>query len=261
MGKKDLWGLTKDSLHVKFYQWLWGIYAPSRYKTACPYYWAYGASILILPIILLAKIIALVGRPIVKYFENRSEIKMGDNLKFWVLRAKNATTDIELYKIFKSKCFQLYRWNPEFEEVNQKIIDGYKAHKEVLRKAKELRQAKIDAFKYGPIGIILTYVIGFIILALIGWGIYYVASLITWPEFKQFSLVSLFILTVVFIIFATIAGASKVYDNYVCNTWFGKLRPLKWFAWPFKILWVGVCMFADMVKSIYTKSCPRIDWK
>ena len=52
----------------------------------------------------------------------------------------------------------------------------------------------MDAFKYGTWGTILAYVIGLVIFLLVGWIIYEVVHLFTWPDFKGFShvIISLF---------------------------------------------------------------------
>jgi len=259
--KKDLWKMTKDSIHVKFFQWMWGIYAPDKYKTACPYYWQFAGSIVILPIIILAKLGAWLLKPLAKVFKVYYISKSADKISALVLRAENATTDAELYEIYKTKCFQYHRWENEFNDVYGKILNGYDAHKKVLDKAKNVRQAKMDAFKYGPWGTILTYIIGLVILLLVGWFIYEFLHLFTWPDFKGFSLTLLAIIGVCIVVTFMVGGLINLYDKYVCDSWVGSLRPLKWIAWPFKMIWIGILMTVDMIKSVYTKSCPTIDWK
>jgi len=259
--KKDLWEMTKDSLHVKIFQWMWGVYAPDKYKTACPYYWQFAGSILLLPFIILGKLGAWVLKPITKRIGTHYTNKSDNNIKAWVLRAENTTKDSELYKIYKSKCFQSNRYRDEWNDVYDKICNGYENHKNALEKAKEIRQAKMDAFKYGTWGTILAYVIGLVIFLLVGWIIYEVVHLFTWPDFKGFSLTLLTVIGVCVVLIFIFAGLSTIYDKYVCNSWVGTLRPLKWIAWPFKMAWIAILMFVDMIKAIYTKSCPTIDWK
>ena len=259
--KKELWDLTADSGHVKFYQWMWGVYAPDKYKTACPYYWKFAFSMPILPLIVLSKILGYFITPILDKLKVYFIVRSIENLDIWALRAENATTDEEFYKIYKSKCYSNNMWDKVFNGLRDEIANGYFNHLETLNKSKDIRQAKVDAFKYGAGGTILTYVIGFIIAVLLGWGLYEFVHLFTWSEFKGFSLALILFLVAVAIAIAIIIGLVTAYDNYACSTWVGKITPFKWIGQFFKAIGTGFRMFFDMVKSTYTKSCPTINWK
>lgn len=135
------------------------------------------------------------------------------------------------------------------------------AYDDILREKKLERQVKIDNFKYGKVGTTITYVITAAVVLLIGWGIYELLHLFTWSEFVQFS-IKLFIALIVM----GVAGViwfilTKISKSTRCNSWLHKLVIWKYIGMFFVAIWTGLLMFIDMIKNIYTKSCPRIDWE
>jgi hypothetical protein len=52
-----LYNLDSKGSHVKFFKWCWGIDPTIRYKTMCPYFWALLGTIIIFPVIVLAKLV------------------------------------------------------------------------------------------------------------------------------------------------------------------------------------------------------------
>lgn len=62
--------LKKNSLHYKFFKWLYKIEPDKEYKGLCPYFWMYVITILLLPIILLGRILLLNIGDMVKYIFN-----------------------------------------------------------------------------------------------------------------------------------------------------------------------------------------------
>jgi len=263
--KKELWDLTKDSLHVKFWNWLWNIDTVATYKTACPYYWQYAGAMLILPLILLVKFLIWCWKPIDAWIELRHEKMAKEYVAKLLQQIKEADTDEKRYKLFKSKCWSKYRWEIAIEDYDDvlmnEVSDGYRRFRDMLSKRKKITQQKIDRFRYGSGGTILSYILGLGILSLLGLGVYKILHSFTMAEFIGFLQFTGVMLSVIAIFWGIIAIAKSLIRNYWCDSWIYKIVFWKYIGMFFVMIWTGIRMFFAMIHSIYTKSCPTINWK
>jgi hypothetical protein len=258
--KKNLWDLEKDSLHVKFWNWLWKIDTVSTYKTACPYYWQYAGAMVILPLILLVKLIKAMWRPIEAWSDARYERMAKEYVARLLQDFNHADTDEKRYKLYKSKCYGKYR-NELGTAEKDSLYQGHQRFLRAIKKRKEVAQQKLDSFRYGAGGTILSYLIAIIVLMFIGWGIYEILHLFTMAEFGNFMLMLLGVFIFLGVGWGIIAGAQSLIKNFWCGSWIHKIVFWKYVGMFFVMIWTGIKMFFEMIHSIYTKSCPTINWK
>ena len=264
--KKELWDLTKDSWHVKFWLWLWGIDAPSHYKTACPYYWQYGGTILILPFVLLFKFGIWLWSPIDAFLDVRAERNAKEYVARLIKEMHEADTDEKRYKLYNSKCYRKYKSYAEFKEednylMKSLVYQGYERFLTVVAERKKFAQAKVDAFRYGAGGKIVSFLIGLVFISFIAWGGYELLHLFTWKEFIYGLKLTGGVMLVIGIVVGIIIGMSKLIKNYWCDSWIAKIVFWKYIGMFFKLIWTGVLMTVDMIKSTYNNNCPTINWK
>jgi len=263
--QKKLWKMKKESLWIDFFQWMWGIHAPSHYKTACPYYWQYAGSMVIFPFIILAKLLKFLIKPINGWMESYAEIQAKKYVAKLRLQFDNAEFDGDYYSIYKSKCYQKYKydlWDIDVHSENRdKVNAGYMKFVEYLKNKKAVKQLKIDNFKYGAGGTILSYVFGIGVLGLLGWGVYEILHLFTMGQFVDFLIGGGILVSIVLIIWGVVALFRSMVKRFWCDSWIYKITFWKYIGMFFVMIWTGIQMFFSMIKSIYTKSCPVIDWE
>jgi len=265
---KKLWNLTKDSLHVKFFKWMWGIYAPTYYKTACPYYWQYIGSIIILPFIILIKLVTPIAKLIETYIDAMDQRSAEKHIALILEKINNAKTDEEYYNLYLSKYYKKYRWVlANSYKITNKIFNSYRTYLVQLQNKKRKRslkiQTKIDKVIYGKVGIILACLIVLLFLYLSGSVLYIFLHLFTWDEFTHFMKY-----VVIFILIAILSvgigyGIGTVSINFLPNSWFHKAIIVIWkYIKMFStVIWRIIQMTVSMIKSLYNKSCPTIIWK
>lgn len=258
--KPNLWDLTKDSLHVKFFQWMWGIYAPTKYKTACPYYWQFAGSILILPLILITKLIGWLVKPVVDWFDEYTDRKAKEYVDALLIECENLTFDKDFYTMYKSKCYKKYRWSLTYEQT-QKIWMGYENYVQYLKDEKLKRQIKIDNIRYGAVGTIVSYAIGFTLLYLIGWGGYSFVHLFTWTEFVGFCKGLGIMIVIISVFIGIVKSIGWMIKKCWAGSWVSRIVFWKYIGMGFSAVWTGIKMTGSMIKSVYTNSCPTINWK
>ena len=257
---KDLYTFNKNSNHVKFFKWMWGVDPTISFKTMCPYFWQFLGSIVILPLILLWKLAILLTSPIKELIDAHSEKQADKFIAELLERIRSASTEEDYYNIYKSRCYRNYSYGLDYDEVCS-LGSKYRGYLDLLEKRKADRQRALDNFKYGKSGTILSYVIGLVVVLLVGWFIYWLLHLFTWSEFLDF-IISLGVI----LIFITVAVGSYfsfkyLVDRYWCDNWINKIVFWKYVGVFFKAIWKGIVMTIDMIKNIYKKSCPIITWE
>lgn len=93
-----MYKLKKDSTSARFYTWVWGTDV-TKFKTMCPYFWKYVATLLFLPLILVGKLLVYVTPAkdkIEKSVEYVSETKIGKatGKTFDAITSKNKFWDL-----------------------------------------------------------------------------------------------------------------------------------------------------------------------
>lgn len=254
---KNLYKLKQNSLHVKFFKWIWGVNPMVEFKTMCPYFWGLFFTLLFFPIILFLIIINRgILIPLDKWFE---KFKVNNKVKT-IEKIKNNLpnkSDEELYDFYHSKCYNKYYY--DLDDYTDIIRVGRYNHSEYLRKLNKKLNNNLDKIKYGVIGKLFGYLVWVTILGLIGWGIYVLVHLFTYSQF-----ISLLIKLIICLSFITacvliILGVSKLVNNSSCYSFTNKAW--KWFKYPFNMLWWVILICADMIKNLYKQSCPLIIWE
>ena len=265
-----MYTFNKNSFHVKFFQWLWGVNPVYRYKTMCPYFWQYVGTILILPLILIYKSLSYVISPIRKqldlYFEERDKLyiqSLYDEI------SKDMTLE-EKFRMSNRRCFKKYfsrMWDNNYDEnLRDKLWDIYYIEREVIPVKKKIDTQKItDKLIYGIIGKIIGTSILLVLATLLGWGIYEILHLFTMSQFVVFLQVSGLLIAFLGVIYGIIKLVQFLIIKLTCNT------PLKnvvfWTHIGNFLLSVlffvinGIRMTFDMIKNFYKNQCPMISWK
>jgi hypothetical protein len=102
----------------------------------CPYFWTYVLIFLFLPFILLLKLFGSAGTRALKFSKdykyNKEKNAIAD-LQFQINRKD--LTDIEIYKIINSKCYNKYKYDVMWDSYEHKnsVFDKYYAHQNKLR--------------------------------------------------------------------------------------------------------------------------------
>jgi len=266
---KDLWKMKKESLFIDFFQWMWGIHAPTHYRTACPYYWQYAGSMVILPVILIYKLLAAIAKPIVEWSDARDEMLLEQILTDLRKKMAEAKTDEEYYNLYRSIDYNKYSDTLEdkYEKSNKlywikrsAICDGYRNWKNHLKEKAQFKQDKIDAIKYGSIGTIASYILAVLVLVLVTWGIYELLHLFTMHDFIKMVILVGLVIGIVAAILGIGSLVQYTTDKYWRDSWLHKIVFWKYVGIILMGIVTGFKMFFDMIKSIYTKSCPVIDW-
>jgi len=263
---EHLYDLKKNSNHVKFFEWLWGINPTIKYKTMCPYFWAFIGSILILPAIIAFKIVYALIKPFITYYNTYSQSQIDEFLNNLYLKLeRNSYTDYDLYKIKKSKCFteNYYKFQNDIrykEDMIGKINESYNNYWSVEYDRKMKAKETLDNFKYGLFGKVIAYIIGLGVLSLAGWGIYELLHLFTWAEFLNFIIKLGMLLSVIGLAVGIIYLIVKFSDKIPCNSFINKIVFWKYIGMFFIAIGHGFLITFDMIKNVYKQNCPILRW-
>jgi|VirMetMinimDraft_7_1064189.scaffolds.fasta_scaffold12291_4 hypothetical protein len=262
-----LYNLNSKSKTVKFFKWAWGVDPTIKYKTMCPYFWAFIGTVIILPVLLLIKFTEFITNPITNYFNTKSEAQASLYIKNLLIELNSKEkSDVEFYNLYKSKCFidkidEFYNDNNYKAGMFDDIKGGHNRHLEKLRIKKLKLTKSLDEVKYGIIGKIFLYLIGLTFLTLIVWGIYEILHLFTFNEF----IYNLKLFVKVFLCVLALVGfsylISKGIKNLICNTIIGRVVFWKHIDMLFKSIWFGIRIFFNMIGNLYKQNCPIIHWK
>ena len=66
----NLYTFNKNSFHSKAFNWVWGVNPTSRFKTMCPYFWSWVATIVFSWIIVPIRLLVPGGKKINTYLLN-----------------------------------------------------------------------------------------------------------------------------------------------------------------------------------------------
>lgn len=257
---KNLYDFNKNIWHAKFFEWMWDVNPVYRFKTMCPYFWQFVGSIIILPLIIVVKIINVLFKSLTKWIDNYTDRYADRILRDILEQIKNAKTNKDYYDIYNSKCFSKFSCKINENDYNN-ITSKFFEYKDELYKKKGKRQQQIDEFKYGKGGTILSYIIGALVLSLIGWGLYEVVHLFTWNQFVQVLIWLAKLVGIVIILFFIGWGSYKASQKLRCDSWIHKIVFWKYIGNFIIAIVTGFVMAYDMICNLYRKSCPTIHWK
>ena len=262
---KNLYTFSTNSWHVQFFKWIWGTNPVHRFETMCPYFWTYVITIISLPLILMVKGILWVSVPISNWIEAYTDVQADRAMKQLLIDINKMHSNEEIYKLYKSKCYQKYYYKLlSTEQISYKkeaeIEDVAKSYERKLKEKKRKKQQVIDKVKYGWIGKSFLYIMAALVLyVIIRLFILFIYSF-TMSQFLAFLLGML--LTVLGL---TIAGfiiyfIIKWREKY-CDVNLNKYNPFVYIGILFIGIWKVFVMIFDMIKNLYNQSCPLITWK
>tara|TARA_R110000851_G_scaffold47424_1_gene115067 strand:- start:34437 stop:35288 length:852 start_codon:yes stop_codon:yes gene_type:complete len=263
---EHLYDLSANSNHVKFFKWLWGVDPSKKYKTMCPYFWAFVGSILILPIILVWNTIIWLIKPICNYFESKSQKQIDEFLNNLYLKLDSGSyTDYDLYKIHKSKCYKEHYYkfisSDRYKKgMTDKIDSSFNSYWDMIRERKREAKQTLDNFKYGFFGKAIAYIIGLTLLGFLGWGVYEFVHLFTMGQFLGFLKGLGLTLLAIGGLALIIAICVWFNDKYGCNSYLNRIVFWKHIGDFFKVIGNGFLIVFDMIKNVYKQNCPIIHW-
>lgn len=139
-----LYSFSKNAWHVRFFKWLFNEDPTYRYKTMCPYFWTYVLIFLFIVPILIVKMFGRAGTTFLSWVKDYKYNKERRIIASLGARCANPNlTDAEAYAIYKSKCWDKYRWDIDYHLKN-KIYEMYEREDDRLRKVK--RQMEHEAY-------------------------------------------------------------------------------------------------------------------
>jgi len=263
---EHLYDLSANSNHVKLFKWLWGVDPSIKYKTMCPYFWAFVGSILILPIILAVKLVIWLIKPIATYYTTYSQKQIDDYINGLCFKLdSNAYTDYDLYKIRKSKCYKGNQYKFMESEgyktgMYDKIEESYENYLRLLNSRKAQAKQTLDKFKYGFFGKSIGYIIGLSALTLLGWGVHGFVHLFTWSQFVTFLIGLGWVVLGIGGLALIIALVIWINEKYACNSFISRIVFWKHIGDFFKVIGNGFLIVFDMIKNVYKQNCPIIHW-
>lgn len=285
----SMYSFNKNSFHVKFFQWMWGIDPTRQFKTMCPYFWQYVGSIIILPFILLWKAYKAISTPIYTSIVNQkteSNRLAKEQFKLDLMKLKeDGATDKEIWVFTKKKCFdtyfiQLYQQlrtpkdgaSEEEMERAYSLIGFYNRvydinHDGIPKEEGEYTKTQKvkDKLLYGIVGKILGSIVIAGIVALIGWGLYAFVHTFTMEQFLH----TMKAILIVAVFFGLCYGIVKlfilIFSNIPCKD-DGIIGNIMYkMGQGIHYVWKGIkYMFTvtfDMIASFYKNQCPVITWE
>ncbi len=270
---KNLYNFSKNSNHVKLFKWLWNVDPTKTFKSMCPYFWSYVATILILPIILIAKLFGKYGKQFNSYlytFKSKRETRIENKL---IERASKITTEKEGYDLITSRCYRKYKWALSSEE-RDRLGELYYTHIENVKRAQSKanlnRAAKVQEAKDSKIVMFFVWIVIGIAVATLGYSLYLLCAMAVeridwWKVLKGLGIITA-IGAGAFTFFGLIKYVGiPIYDRLKCiNLPKCKLCQLPIGAYIisfFRAIGNGIMILIDMIRNTYKKSCPIITWE
>ncbi len=274
---KDLYTFSKNAWHVKLFKWVYGTDPTQTFHTMCPYWWSSVATILFLPLILFVKMFGKSGTALLKGLESyRRDRRAKFEADFIAMCTKEGMTDKEAYDIYKSKCWDKYNWDLEYEVRNSvrekkfnherylREIEREKAMKEAARQEKFRQVKETKLFTYsalvvsvGVIGLVLyTFILFFMSIEYrpIDWEVWAtIGKVFGFAIGGSLALIGLF--RYILRPFVEWLSCIKMPKCRLCKLGLGR-----YFAAPFIFLGKGICIIGDMIYMTYKNACPMIKW-
>lgn len=279
---KNLYTFNKTSNHVKLFKWLWGVDPTETFKTMCPYFWSYVATILIIPIPLIAKVFGKYGKQF-NYNKNRRN----KNIVAFKKRAAEITEPKKAFLFKRSKCWDKWGWRID-SEIDERLSELYREHRRFLEdkkyeeskkkeKSKEKREETIANAKeskiiqFIAIAIIVSVIIS--VLYIFYFLISFAVSSIDWPLVAKWT--GRIVLGAIAALVLFLTGKytlPPLWNRIKCiilpECKLCKIPLLKYCGIVlnyigafFLAIIKGFAIFGDMVYATYKKHCPIITWE
>lgn len=269
----DLYTFKKTSNHVKFFKWIWGVDPTVKFKSMCPYFWSYVATIIFLPIILLIKLFGKQGEKLNSFLYNyrsNREDRLQEKLRE---RVKAATTPKEAYQIMRSRCFRKYKYIFDYVEKNKLYELSEPYYEEIAISRKKREEKRVESIETAKDSKFLRFVAWIVIGVALGgvvWVLYYLISMainrIDWPLVGEWTIY----------IVVGVGALIGLYHllGYLIRALADKLRCMKmpkcrlcqlpvgaYILSFFSAIAKGILIIINMIYSIYKKNCPLITWE
>lgn len=270
---KNLYTFNKNSNHVKLFKWLWNVDPTLTFKSMCPYFWSYVVTILILPILLIAKLFGKYGKQFNSYLFTYRKKRKDKIIAKLIKKSKTIVTPEDAYSFQNTGCYKKYQYYLEFEErmrldnlYDERRNELYIVRKENLKKRNEkIQQAKENKI----ITIVMWVILGAVLVTscylLYLLGAWAIGRIDWWTVLKVIG----GLVAVVAAVFGLI-GLFKyvldpIYDKLKCIT----LPNCKLCQLPigtyilsfFTAIGTGFMILIDMIRNTYKKNCPIITWE
>lgn len=245
---KNLYSFSKDAWFVKLYKWLYGVDPTVKYKNFCPLFWSLIITFIFLPGVVFAKLCGNLSSKFYKWNSQRKENKFQERKQKFLEKCNNELTPLEAYNIVTSKDWDMFGYGLS-NSLYDKIYSLYREYKFSIPSKKKKLDIDWD----------LTLIIGLFIglLSIIIYGLFSIKWLpIDWKLLGS-ALWNIFRFIIFVVGFYTIANYLFYNDKvfgFFDRVWdFIKLIASK--------IWHGIKIVIDMIKNIYNKNCPLIEWK
>lgn len=144
-------------------------------------------------------------------------------------------------------------------ELTQDIKTKSTRHYKILAQQKTAKKERLNKVRATKSFIYSSYVISVLVIATILYGLYCLFSSIEYSPIDWDVIIR--ILTPIGIAVGIVVGG-VVLIHYVLAPFFKYLGCFEChLCKPFKFVWKGVVIIADMIYMTYKKACPRITWK
>lgn len=270
----NLYTFKKSSNHVKLFKWFWGVDPTEKFKSMCPYFWAYIGTIILSPILILLKLLGPFGEKISnklyhfkKDLRNKKILKLNEKMRT-IIRNNNLCGAYKLYKYFQTKnngytTYKNIYWYIDSElkysikdlkteyqtYLYNKLLERKKNNKEYISNIKE-------DFILSKLILLILIIIGCFLLYFTGLGVYILFDWIHWVKVFKFLLFCIKIILSIGIVIGIIIGVIKLWEkldiNIPCNNIFRRF---------FNNIGRGIVLFCDIIYNMYKKNCPLITWE
>jgi hypothetical protein len=238
----NLYTFSKNSWHVKFYQWLFNENPTRIFKTMCPYFWTYVLIFIFIIPILIIKLFGAGGTKLLNYLKNYKTEKRRKSIKHLTeICSRTDLTPEEAYKIRNSNCWKKYgTWDipndlywkiRDLSEIEEDRL--YKLKKEEIKEQTKKKEAikqeitqistKYKEYKEEKWFTWVSYLVSAIIFAIIFYSLFKVALMINWYSVCN----TLYYFLIAVVILGVIIGTLWLLIKYIIRPFFDWLSCVK----------------------------------
>jgi ABC-type multidrug transport system fused ATPase/permease subunit len=293
---KNLYSFKKTAFHVKAFKFIWGSDPTEVYKTMCPYFWTWVATLFIFPIILLGRMVMKDSSKIIERIKERQKKRSEIKLKKLISKAEKIIENKDFlgaFKLHTNRCWKSNKYDIDYvirgticdmyyKENKRRREENYKKKEEAYEK----RSERIHYIKEHPSENLLLYS-GLIVSALTALStvlyllyalLFYIIGFIG-DNSESFLIafciiigVTLSILAFLHIIIPLVKALHNKITccpscmNMISSTGRGLKKTglliiINPISYLFRNVALGVTIIADMIYNFYKKQCPIITWE
>lgn len=260
---KNLYTLKKNSWHVKTFKWIYGIDPTERWKNNfCPIFQAYFWTFIFIWAILPIKLFGKNGIKFLQWIHDYNKNAKQKKIDIFVEKCSKIFDCEEAYDIYKSKDWDKYNWNLGYDEFNRIRELARKSSRYKPNYIYETTKFQLFWNRYGDyIGFGFLMICVIVVLGILGITAY---KHVDWKLFWEFIGGSIY-----FILYLigcwTVGGWIGEYvdkspriKKFIGN---GCKKLVDGISNIFSKIKHGFLIFIDMIKNIYKKNCPLVNWE